>query len=116
LVGNTPNFKSANIRLSKDKDPVIAPPSHMCYFSMKSLDQYLVSLRLAKITLYSRGLSSNSFFRPSKFERSFAEKGLRQAKLHELPVIVALRVAFGLGGVLLQPLGMGYQMYFVYQK
>ena len=68
LVGNTPNFKSANIRLCKDKDPVIAPPSHVCYFSMKSLDKYLVSLGLTKVTLYSRGLSLNSFFSNSKFE------------------------------------------------
>jgi 2-polyprenyl-3-methyl-5-hydroxy-6-metoxy-1,4-benzoquinol methylase len=116
LVGNTPNFRSANIRLFKDKDPVIAPPSHVCYFSTMSLDSYLVSLGLTKVALYSRGLSSNSFFRKSKFERSFVEKGLRQAKLYELPVLVAVRVAFAAASIALQPFRMGYQIYFVYQK
>jgi 2-polyprenyl-3-methyl-5-hydroxy-6-metoxy-1,4-benzoquinol methylase len=116
LIGNTPNFKSANIRLCKDKDPVIAPPSHVCYFSLRSLDAYLTALGLAKVKSYSRGLSSNSFFRKTKCERSFMEKGLRSAKIHELPLLIALRTFFAAAGFLLQPFGLGYQIYFVYQK
>lgn len=116
LVGNTPNVRSVNIRISKDRDPVIAPPSHLCYFSMASLHRYLASLGLEKVSLYSRGLSSNSFLRKSKFKRSFLEKSLRQAKLYELPVIIPLRAFFAAAGFTLQPIGMGYQIYFAYQK
>ena len=116
LIGNTPNFRSANILICKDADPVVAPPSHMCYFSLKTLDRYLSGLGLARIRLYSRGLSSNSFFRKNKFERSFLEKGLRQARLVQLPLLISLRVMFAAGGYLLQPFGLGYQVYFMYQK
>ncbi len=44
------------------------------------------------------------------------EKGLRQTKIYELPIIVALRIMFAAAGIALQPFGMGYQIYFVYQK
>lgn len=116
LIGNTPNFQSANILICEDADPVVAPPSHVCYFSLKTLDRYLSSLGLARIRLYSRGLSSNSFFRKNKFERSFLEKSLRQARLVQLPLLISLRVMFAAGGYLLQPFGLGYQVYFMYQK
>ncbi len=116
LVGNTPNFQSANILMCKDADPVIAPPSHMCYFSLRTLDKYLSSLALKRVKLYSRGLSSNSFFRKSKFERSFLEKSLRGASLPAFPFLLAVRMFFAAGAYFLQPLGMGYQIYFAYQK
>jgi len=116
FIGNTPNFRSANILICKDKDPVVAPPSHMCYFSPKTLDRYLSSVGFARVRLYTQGLSSNSFFRKSKFERSFLEKSLRGASLPALPFLVTLRMMFATAGYLLQPFGLGYQIYFVYRK
>ena len=116
LIGNTPNICSANIRLCKTKDPVIAPPSHLCYFSPDTLDAYLRSLGLRREKLYSRGLSSNSFFRKSKFERSFIETGFRSTPLHLLPIWASVRTSFAAAGYLLQPFGLGYQIYFVYNK
>lgn len=116
LIGNTPNFRSLNILLCKDRDPVVAPPSHVGYFTPMSLDRYLLSMGLKRTQLYSNGLSSNSFFRKSKFERSFLEKGLREARLYEVPFIIAFRIAFGLAGVLVRPFGIGYQIHFIYQK
>jgi hypothetical protein len=44
------------------------------------------------------------------------EKGLRNAKVYELPFLLTLRIAFAASGFLLQPFGLGYQIYFVYQK
>ena len=69
-----------------------------------TLDRYLSSLGLKRIQLYSSGLSSNSFFRKSKFERSFLEKGLREARAYEVPIKIVFRIAFGLGRVLVRPL------------
>ena len=116
LIGNTPNFKSVNIFLSKERDPVVAPPSHICYFSRQTLERYLCSLGLARVRLYSRGLSSNGFLRRSKFERSFLEKSLRRTGLHLIPLWVLLRTTFKVGGLLVQPFGLGYQIYFMYKK
>jgi SAM-dependent methyltransferase len=116
LIGNTPNIRSANILLHEDADPVIAPPSHLCYFSLVTLDMYLSSLGLQRVALYSSGLSSNSFCRPSKFGRSFMEKALRETRCWLLPLVVALRVAFAGAGYCLRWFGLGYQLCFVYRK
>ena len=116
LIGNTPNVASLNILLCEDNDPVVAPPSHLCYFSLKTLHRYLSGFGLDRVRLFSRGLSSNSFFRRSKFERSFLEKSLRQAKFYQLPLLLSLRTASAVAGFFLQPLGLGYQIYFTYQK
>lgn len=116
LIGNTPNFGSANVRLCGYRDPVIAPPSHQCYFTLKTLDAYLSSFRLKRLRLYSRGLSSDSFFRKSKFEPSFVERRLSDTSLYLLPLVVFLRYAFRVGGALVQPWGLGYQLFFVYEK
>jgi len=116
LIGNTPNFSSANIRVCGYRDPVIAPPSHQCYFTLKSLDAYLSTFGLKRLRLYSKGLSSDSFFRKSKFEPSFLEKRLRDTSFPLLPLVVFLRYAFRVGGILVQPWGLGYQLFFVYEK
>ncbi len=116
LIGNTPNFKSANILLCKDKDPVIWPPSHICYFTKQTLHKYLTSLELNKIKLYSRGFSSNSFFRKTKFEKSFLEKSVREQNIILMPISIVLRAIFQILGYLQQPLDLGYEIYFTYQK
>ena len=110
LLGQTPNFKSANIRLCRDKDPVIWPPSHSCYFSSSTLHQYLQSFGFQKVSLYSRGLSSNSFFRKRKSEKSFIEKG------KVLPLTIFMKQLFRLLGYFMQPFDSGYQIHFRYLK
>jgi SAM-dependent methyltransferase len=116
LIGNTPNFGSANIRLCKDRDPVIAPPSHLCYFSLSTLEKYLSSFGLSRVSLHSDGLSSNSFLRKSKFSPSFLERGLRSTGVTMLPFYIFLRIAFAVVGACLRPFGLGYQIYFIYRK
>jgi SAM-dependent methyltransferase len=116
LIGNTPNFNSANIRLCGDRDPVIAPPYHQCYFTPQSLDAYLVSLGLKRLRLYSKGLSPDSFLRRRKFEPSFMDRGLSNIRPAMLPLAVMLKLAFKVAGTLLGPWGLGYQLFFVYEK
>lgn len=115
LIGNTPNFKSANILLCKDKDPIIWPPSHSCYFTMKTVDMYLSSLQFKKINLYSRGFSSNSFFRKQKIKKSFLEKGIKETKLYLVPCYISIKIIFKLLGFMLQPFNLGYQIHFCYK-
>lgn len=110
LIGQTPNFNSANIRLFGTKDPVVCPPSHSCYFTVPTLQKYCEYLGLKKRRLYSTGLSTNSFFRKQKFERSFLETG------QLLPIAVSIRAAFRLLGVAVQPFDLGYQIRFLYKK
>ena len=114
LVGAVPNYKSANILLCKDKDPVIAPPSHRCYFTPNSLDIYLKSFSLKKIKLYTAGVSTNSFFRPKPFEYSFLEKPAKNKLI--VPVVIGIKTIFKIGGWMISPFGLGYKLCFVYQK
>jgi 2-polyprenyl-3-methyl-5-hydroxy-6-metoxy-1,4-benzoquinol methylase len=116
LIGNTPNIDSFNILLHKCSDPAVAPPSHVCYFNLSTLHAYLTSLGLNRVSLYSTGVSTNSFFRRKKFERSFVETGLRSASLPMLPVLLSIRGLFWLGGHVARCFKMGYQIYFAYQK
>lgn len=116
LIGNTPNIRSANILIFKERDPVIAPPSHVCYFSPATLDSYLKSLGLVRKTLFSAGLSQDSFIRKSKFEPSFLEKPWRTAPMRLLAFRIPLKLAFRAAGLPLRPLGLGYQIYFAYRK
>ena len=80
LIGNTPNIHSVNILICKERDPVIAPRSHICYFSPRTVDLYLQSLGLTREKLYSLGLSSDSFFQKSKSEPSFLKKSWGQQR------------------------------------
>jgi 2-polyprenyl-3-methyl-5-hydroxy-6-metoxy-1,4-benzoquinol methylase len=116
LVGNTPNIGSANVRLHRDRDPIVAPPSHVCYFSRRTLDRYLTSLGLVKQRLYTSGLSQDSFLRPSKFEPSFLEKPWRTTPIYLLPLRLPLKIGFRAAGFPLRLLGMGYQIYFAYAR
>lgn len=110
LIGQTPNFTSANIRLFREKDPVICPPSHSCYFTLSTLHNYFSYLGLKRNRLYSTGLSTNSFFRRQKFHKSFLETG------RFLPVAVPVRSIFRIIGFAMQPFNLGYQIHFRYLK
>jgi len=112
LLGTTPNFRSLNIKLFKDKDPVIAPPSHVIYFTKENLDSYMRSLGLKKRMLLVTGFSTNSFFRKSKFEPSWVEK----PKIYQKPLAILIKLIFKLIGILLIPFGLGYHIYFIYEK
>ena len=61
LLGETPNKRSLNLRIFKTKDPVICPPSHLLYFTKKSLDNLLREHGFEKRILFTLGVSSNSF-------------------------------------------------------
>lgn len=112
LFGTTPNLESLNIKLFKEKDPVIAPPQHSAYFTSRSLDSFLRKFGLRKRLLFGAGLSTNSFFRVEKFSPSWVERpnGWRR------PLALMIRGAFAGVGALLVPLGAGYGMYFMYVK
>ena len=121
LIGNTPNIQSANILVCRERDAHVLPPSHICYFSLKTLDLYLASLGLAREILYSQGLDPGSFLRREKLEPSLVEKTLlmppwREARVYLLPLVLPLKAVFRLGGRLVRPLGVGYQIYFAYAK
>jgi 2-polyprenyl-3-methyl-5-hydroxy-6-metoxy-1,4-benzoquinol methylase len=116
LIGNTPNIKSANILICKEKDPVIAPPSHCCYFSLKTLDRYLQRIGLSKVKLWTSGLSTNSFFRKDKFTKSFIELSIGKVNKLMLPIYIIVKVLFKYLGYVIAPFGLGYQIYFVYKK
>lgn len=116
LLGNTPNYESANILISKDKDPVIAPPFHACYFTSNLLDRYFRSFSLRKIMLHTKGFSTNSFFRPSKNKASFLEQPSHQNSKLLAHLCAAINTAFGLASSVVSPIGLGYQIYFRYAK
>lgn len=116
LIGNTPNIRSANVLICADREPIIAPPSHVCYFSPKTLDRYLASLGLARRRLYTSGLSPDSFLRKSRFELSFLEKPRRTIPVYLRPMRMPVRLAFRCAGLPLRPFGLGYQIYFAYAK
>lgn len=114
LYGNTPNYRSLNIIICGDKDPVIAPPSHICYFTTGSLDLCLKSFGLHKISLTTKGMSSNSFFRKSKFSASFLEinpKNVSEKWILHYP----LKCIFKIIGNILSATKFGYQIYFKYK-
>ncbi len=112
LLGETPNKRSLNLRIFKTKDPVICPPSHLLYFTKKSLDNLLREHGFEKRILFTLGVSSNSFFRKNRFEPSFVEqpKSLVQKLFSYL-----IKILFQLFGFLAALTGTGYQIIFLYQ-
>ena len=112
LFGETPNKKSLNIYLFKNKDPVVCPPSHLIYFNKNSLDTILKRHGFKKILLFTKGLSTNSFFRPEKFTPSFVEmpRNIIQKIISKLIKIIFM--IFSLPAALC---GSGYQIIFLYQ-
>ena len=115
LIGQTPNFNSANIRLYGDRAPVISPPSHACYFTIGTLEKYLQSFGLKKVKADTTGLSSNSFFRKVKFEHSYLENSLSRIKFYQVPTWIFFKGLFRLLGLSIGPFRLGYEIRFIYQ-
>jgi 2-polyprenyl-3-methyl-5-hydroxy-6-metoxy-1,4-benzoquinol methylase len=110
LIGNTPNINSLNIKLRGNKDPVIWPPSHVSYFSARSLDIAMKMFSFETILTKTEGFVP---FRKRKDVPSFVDKPKSIVqKLLALP----LRMVIKLFGKLLMPTNYGYQIYFAYRK
>ena len=117
LIGNTPNFRSLNILLCGERDPVIWPPHHKCYFTPRSLDRFLGSLGLTRVSLETRAFSTNSFFRPAKDQPSFIERSLRERlPFGQRMLALGVRAGFRIIGSFAGPVGLGYQIHFQYRK
>lgn len=115
FVGNTPNISSINVRMLGVKEPVIAPPSHICYFTPASLDSFLCSLGLTRLSISAKGFNIGSFFRTDKFQPSFIEKpcGSPAKKLFlQMPLrLVGRAISAVVSGT-----DLGYQIHFQYMK
>jgi SAM-dependent methyltransferase len=116
LIGNTPNFRSLNLRLKKTSDPAVDPPRHLVYFTVRSLARFLASFGFVPESVTTRGLSSNAFFRPEKFGRSFLEQPISASPLWKRPLWLGLKVGFKLGGYVVAAFGAGYQIDFTFRK
>lgn len=112
LFGETPNKNSLNIKLFGEKDPVITPPSHLIYFTYKSLDQLLVSHGFKRKILFTKGISTNSFFRKEKFVPSFIE--MPSGKKQKIISIIT-KLIFSTISIPFSLFGFGYQIVFVYK-
>jgi len=112
FVGSTPNIGSLNVRLFRDKEYVIYPPWHVCYFSTRTLDHYLRSLGLERDSVTTRELNPLSFLRPSKFELSFVEKPPKGWEW----IVPPVHLAFRLAGLPVRWCGLGHEIYFAYLK
>ena len=112
LFGETPNKRSLNLRMFGIKDPVVCPPSHLLYFTKKSLDTLLQEHGFEKKILLTMGLSTNSFFRKSRFVPSKIEQPQTVAQRLVSYVVKFLFKCFGFLTFLT---GTGYQIIFLYQ-
>ncbi len=113
IIGMTPNFSSLNIRLHKDRDPAVAPPSHAFLFTRKSLDFILKKNGFKKIMSITYGFSNNSFFRKKKFEPSWLEKPTKKSQKVNSFLI---RCLFAAMSPILSILGLGYHIIYIYEK
>ncbi len=112
LFGETPSRLSLNLRMFGTKDPVICPPSHLLYFTKKSLDKLLQEHGFEKKILFTIGVSTNSFFRKSRFEPSFVEQ---PKSLVQKLISYCIKILFKFFGLLAALTGTGYQIIFLYQ-
>ena len=113
VVGKVPNLNSLNIRLHGDSDPSIAPPHHSLYFNNVSLQYFLKKYNLKPIFVFSYGLSTNSFFRKSKFTPSWIE---RPTGAISCIISVIIKLIFNICGLLLLPFNSGYNLFFIAKK
>ncbi|MDP1676914.1 MAG: class I SAM-dependent methyltransferase [Bacteroidota bacterium] len=116
FLGNTPNIDSINIKLHGGNDPVISPPVHLCYFSTQTLNKLLVNHGFIKEKIGTRGLSTNSFFRPRKDEYSFLEYPLKNYNLFKKIMIIGIKLFFKSIGFMMRITPWGYNLYFRYRK
>ena len=112
LFGQTPNRLSLNLKISRSKDPVISPPSHLIYFTKKSLDKLLRENGFEKKFLLTYGLSTNGFFRRNKFEPSFIEQ---PKSMFQKLISFFIKTFFKLLGIIMVFSGTGYQIVFLYK-
>jgi hypothetical protein len=103
FIGNTPNFDSINRRILGAKEPIIAPPHHVSYFSPISLDTLLTQVGFKKVHLSTLGLSPFIALNASHW----AASGMR---LFQKSLLHILSPAFQK----LRPLA-GYQINFAYR-
>lgn len=111
LIGGTPNSNSINVRISGAKDPVVAPPSHVFYFTSKSLDLQLKKHGFRKVLNFTSGLSTNSFFRNQKFSPSWIELPSDNQRW----VAYLIKMLFKILALPATLLGMGYHINFLYK-
>jgi hypothetical protein len=112
LFGETPNRRSWNLMIFGQEDPVIAPPSHLTYFTKRSLHKILSMHGFKRKVLVTWGVSHNSFFRKSKFSPSFVEQP--QTKLQGIFALV-IRGLFKISGPASFLANAGYQIIFLYK-
>ena len=111
FFGFTPNAHSLNILIHGIKDPVISPPSHVFYFTTKSLDKLMKQHGFRRVFSFTIGFSTNSFFRKSKFKSSWVEFPSRSQKIPAL----FIKLLFKLISSFLTVFGMGYHIVFAYK-
>lgn len=112
LFGETPSRLSLNLRIFGSKDPVICPPSHLLYFTKRSLDKLLKEHGFEKKILFTMGVSTNSFFRKNRFEPSFIEQP--KSFVQKLSSYF-VKFSFILFGFFATLTGTGYQIIFLYK-
>lgn len=111
LLGVTPNRTSFNIDVFKTKDPAIAPPNHTLYFTENSLDKMLKKHGFNKILCFTSGVSTNSFFRKSKFTPSWVE--IPNSK--QIIFANIIKFIFNVLNIPAAIFGKGYHIYFLYK-
>jgi 2-polyprenyl-3-methyl-5-hydroxy-6-metoxy-1,4-benzoquinol methylase len=114
FFGVTPNSESINILLHKSNDPAVDPPRHVFYFNKKSLDFLLRKHGYSKVFSFTFGLSTNSFFRPSRNTPSWVEKpgsGFFKNILSFATRFVFYLISFPAG-----IFGKGYHVYYLYRR
>ena len=111
FAGVTPNFKSLNIILHGNNDPVISPPSHSIYFTVKSLHALLLRTGFKKFLVFTSGFSTNSFFRKNN-NSSWIE---RPNMFQKIPTKL-VKLLFIILSIPLSLFFRGYHINYIYKK
>jgi SAM-dependent methyltransferase len=112
ILGTTPNADSFNILISREKDPAIWPPSHVSYFTKKSLFRFLVTHGFERERLFTYGVIP---FRSKKNQLSF----INQTNARNLMLFaLMLRALLYVSGRIIKifSLNFGYSLAFVFIK
>lgn len=112
ILGTTPNADSLNILISKEKDPAVWPPSHVSYFTRRSLFRLFADHGFEKNRLFTYGVIP---FRSNKERPSF----INQPNTGYLKIVSFLfRGLFYVAGQVIKifNLNIGYTLAFVFQK
>lgn len=112
LLGQTPNWRSANRFIRAEKDPAIWPPSHVSYFTPSSLHAYFESLGLEQQSLYTKGFRT---FRAEKNRYSFLEQPA-SSNFARWCAIYPLLAGMKFLSYVFGPIGLGYHIHFAYRR